>query len=108
MRHLSNLPAPKKYLKQKAHGWQLDLSKILALAFLSLEAHKPEEQPAEDIGATQVDAVDEDEVEEEDVDMSALSAMFGSGWDALSAGRRLSWPYPGFPEKWICWHMVQI
>lgn len=79
VRHLSNLPAPKKYLKQKAHGWQQDLSKILALAFLSLEAHKPEEQPAEDIGATQVGAVDEDEVEEEDVDMSALSAMFGSG-----------------------------
>lgn len=51
----------------------------MALAFLSLEAHKPEEQPAEDIGATQVDAVDEDEVEEEDVNMSALSAMFGSG-----------------------------
>lgn len=59
VRHLSKLPAPKKYFKQKAHGWQQDVSKLLTLAFLSLEAHKvPEELPveeqAEEIGVTQV------------------------------------------------------
>ena len=79
VRHLSNLPVPKKYLKQKAHGWQQDLSKLLALAYLALEAHKPEEEPVEDIGTTAIDPVEEVETDEEDVDMGALSAIFGSG-----------------------------
>ena len=78
VRVLSNLPTAKKYQKQKAHGWQLDLSKVLALAFLALEAHKPEETPAEEIAEN----VEEDDFDDEDVDMTALASMFGSGWKA--------------------------
>ena len=52
VRHLSKLPVPKKYLKQKAHGGQQDVSKLLTLAFLSLEAHRvPEEPPQIQIGS---------------------------------------------------------
>ena len=49
VRHLSGLPHPKKYLKQKAHGWADHLSKLLTLAYLSAESYKvtspPEEPP---------------------------------------------------------------
>ena len=107
VRHLSNLPVPKKYLKQKAHGWQQDLSKLLALAYLALEAHKPEEEPVEDIGATAIDPIEEEEADEEDVDMGALSAIFGSGWDAPSERRRFLWPHSWVPEKLNCEHTVQ-
>lgn len=73
----SSLKVPKAEGTRLAAGPEQDLG--LGVLVPRSPQHKPEEQPAEDIGATQVDAVDEDEVEEEDVNMSALSAMFGSG-----------------------------
>ena len=46
VRLLSSLNSTKKYSRQKAHQWQQDVSKLLTLAYLCLEAHKVTEEPA--------------------------------------------------------------
>ena len=75
VRLLSSMNSTKKCSRQKAHQWQQDVSKLLTLAYLCLEAHKmaeepgPEEQEAE---APQMDP--EVGNEDEDVDMTALAA----------------------------------
>ena len=69
IRHVSGLPQPKKYSKQKAHAWAEHLSKLLTLAYLGLEAHKegyPPEEPAEEL---------EVEDSDEDIDMTALAGF---------------------------------
>ena len=44
VRLLSSLSSVKKYSRQKAHGWQQDVTKLLTLAYLSLESHKVSEE----------------------------------------------------------------
>ena len=72
VRHLSGLSPTKKYGRQKAHHWQSDVSKLLTLAYLCLEAHRVTEHPAAEVPEAEA----ADGSEEEDVDMSAdLSAL---------------------------------
>jgi len=65
----------KKISRQKAHQWQQDVSKLLTLAYLCLEAHKVAEEPGaeeQEADAPQMDP--EVGSEDEDVDMTALAA----------------------------------
>ena len=87
VRLLSDLSSVKKYSKQKAHKWQQDVTKLLTLAYLSLEAHRvteevPLDDPAEEPAVTQMDDIEEEEEEdEEEVDMAALAAVVNLGGD---------------------------
>ena len=49
VRHLSGLSPTKKYGRQKAHHWQSDVTKLLTLAYLCLEAHRITEGPAAEV-----------------------------------------------------------
>ena len=65
----------KKCSRQKAHQWQQDVSKLLTLAYLCLEAHKMAEEPGgeeQEAEAPQMDP--EVGNEDEDVEMTALAA----------------------------------
>ena len=75
VRLLSSMNSPKKYSRQKAHQWQQDVSKLLTLAYLCLEAHKVAEEPEAEGQDAEVTQMDADEVsEDEDFDMAALAA----------------------------------
>lgn len=76
----SNLSCVRKYNNQKVHGWQQNVTKLLILAYLSLEVHKapeklPEEEQVEEPGVTEVDPVAEEETNAEDVDMAVLASV---------------------------------
>ena len=72
---LSSLNSTKKYSRQKAHQWQQDVSKLLTLAYLCLEAHKVTEEPAAEEQEAEVTQMDpEVGSDEDDVDMTALAA----------------------------------
>ena len=76
VRHLSGVSPAKKYLRQKAHHWQSDLTKLLTLAYLCLEAHRVIEAPAAEVPEAEPTQLEADGSEEDDVDMSVdLSAL---------------------------------
>ena len=76
VRLLSGLPGTKKYQKQKAHGWQDHVAKILTVTHLALEAHQEVVGTADEVADTAMEAEELSEGDEEElVDLSSLAAF---------------------------------
>ena len=74
LRLLLGLPAPGKYSRQKAHGWERDFSRMLALAATGFRAHY-DALLCPDSPAEVQEAEEEEEEPEDTLDADVAAAL---------------------------------